>query len=272
MDITHVNDVDLEYEIIGSGEPVLFISPVLADGFVPILRHPALAAHQRIHYHRRGWVGSTRNPGPVSIRQHADDAIALLAELGISRAHLAGHSSGAVVAAQVALTQPEVVHTLTLLELSLLTLPLGQEFLAGAGPVFEIYERGDHEGAFAAFMATVSGLDWDTCHELLESSAPGVTAQSIKDADTFFGVELPSLGAWELTPDDAGSITQPVLSVLGARTLPLWVEVAEYLRAAVPDLTELMIDRAGHLLHAQQPDSVAEGIAQFLDRHQMVRC
>lgn len=199
------------------------------------------------------------------------DVIVLLAELGISRAHLAGHSSGAAVAAQVALTEPEVVHTLTLLELSLLTLPLGQEFLAGVGPVFEIYERGDHEGAFAAFMTAVSGLDWDTCHEVLESGAPGVTAQSITDADTFFGVELPSLGAWDLTPDDAGSIAQPVLSVLGARTLPLWVEVAEYLRAVSPDLTDLMIDRAGHLLHVQHPDSVAEGVAQFLDRHQMAR-
>ncbi len=272
MDIAHVNDVDLEYEIIGSGEPVLFVSPVLADGFAPILRHPALATHQRIHYHRRGWVGSTRNPGPVSIQQHADDAVALLGELGISDAHLVGHSSGAAIAVQVALTAPETVRTLTLLELSLLTLPHGQEFLAGAGPVFEIYELGDHERAFAAFMTAVSGLDWDTCHELLESSAPGVTAQSVKDADTFFGVELPSLGTWDLTPDDAASIAQPVLSVLGAQTLPLWVEVAEYLRAGVPDLTDCTIDGAGHLLHAQRPDPVAEGIAQFLDRHQTLRC
>lgn len=269
METAHVNNVDLEYEIIGSGESVLFVSPVLADGFVPILRHPALAANQRIHYHRRGWVGSTRNPGPVGIQQHADDAIALLAELDIPRAHIVGHSSGAAIAAQVALTAPEVVHTLTLLELSLLTLPRGQEFLAAAGPLFETYERGDHEGAFAAFMAAVSGLDWNMCHELLESRAPGVTAQSVKDADTFFGIELPSLGAWDLTPDDAGSIAQPVLSVLGAQTLPLWVEVADYLRAAMSDLTDCTIDGAGHLLHLQQPDPVAEGIGQFLDRHRM---
>ena len=33
MEIAKVNGVELEYEVVGSGEPVLLISPVLADGF-----------------------------------------------------------------------------------------------------------------------------------------------------------------------------------------------------------------------------------------------
>ena len=32
MDSAKVNGVELEYEVVGSGEPVLLISPVLADG------------------------------------------------------------------------------------------------------------------------------------------------------------------------------------------------------------------------------------------------
>lgn len=32
MDIATVNGVELEYEVVGSGEPVLLISPVLAEG------------------------------------------------------------------------------------------------------------------------------------------------------------------------------------------------------------------------------------------------
>jgi hypothetical protein len=39
-----INGVELEYEAIGSGEPLLLISPVLADGFLPLLSEPALAA------------------------------------------------------------------------------------------------------------------------------------------------------------------------------------------------------------------------------------
>src|SRR5512134_3506956 len=118
MKIATVNSVELEYEVVGSGEPVLLISPVLADGFLPLLSEPALAdRYQLIRYHKRGWVGSTHTPPPVSIADHA----ALLRHLGVPRSHIAGHSSGAAVAAELALDQPETVHTLILLELSLLS-------------------------------------------------------------------------------------------------------------------------------------------------------
>src|SRR5215210_3741233 len=120
MERAKVNGVELEYEVTGTGEPVLLISPVLADGFLPLRSEPALAdGHQLIRYHKRGWVGSTRTPGPVSVADHAADAAALLDHLEISRAHVAGHSSGAAVAAQLALDDPERVTTLVLLELSL---------------------------------------------------------------------------------------------------------------------------------------------------------
>lgn len=268
MQTAHLDDVALDYQITGSGEPVLFISPVLADGFLPLLRHPELTDRYRlIHYHRRGWVGSTHQPGAVSIWTHASDAAELMDHLGISRAHVAGHSSGAAVAAQLALDHPERVHTLTLLELSLLSLPEGQEFLRGAAPVLEIYQEGAHERAFAAFMTTVSGLDWTTCRDTLEKQVPGMIDQSIQDADTFFGIELPSLAEWSLDADRAGEIEQPVLSVLGSETLPLWVEVAAFLRAHVPNLRESRIDGVGHLLHLQRPDPVAASIAAFLQDH-----
>lgn len=270
MQIATLDDLELEYEITGAGEPVLFVSPVLADGFRPLLDHPVLAGnHQLIHYHRRGWVGSTHTPGPVSIEQHTADAVDLLGHLGIPSAHVVGHSSGAAVAAQLAIEHPDKVHTLTLLELSLLSLPEGQQFLAGAGPVFEIYESGDHEHAFAAFMSAVSGLDWDACRKTLETHAPGVVGQSIKDADTFFEIELPSLAEWTLDPAQAAAIVQPTLSVFGSETQPLWVEVDAYLRTHLPDVEQAEIDGVGHLLHLQRPDSVATAIYEFLRSHPM---
>ncbi|MDX1619674.1 MAG: alpha/beta hydrolase [Nitriliruptorales bacterium] len=179
MEIANVNGVELEYEVRGSGEPVLFVSPVLADGFVPLMDRPALADQfQLIHYHKRGWVGSSPTPGPVSVQQHTDDAAALLDHLGVSRAHVVGHSSGAAVAAQFAMDSPEVVHSVTLLELSLLSLPEGREFLVGAGRVFDAYEQGDHQGALAMFLTAVSGLDWESCQRIVEDRVPGATAQT----------------------------------------------------------------------------------------------
>jgi pimeloyl-ACP methyl ester carboxylesterase len=267
MDTATVNGVELEYEVVGAGEPVLLISPVLADGFVPLIAEPALAGYQLIRYHRRGWVGSTHTPGAVSIEDHAADAAALLAHLGVPSAHVAGHSSGAAVAAQLALEHPEVVHTLVLLELSLLSVPSAEAFLAQAGPAFEAYGSGDHEAAFALFMGVVSGLEWAACRALLERRMPGSVAQSVKDADTFFGVELPSLGEWAFGAEQAAAIRRPVFSVLGSRTQPLWVEIAAFLRASVPTVEERTIPGVGHLLHIQRAEPVARALAAFLGRN-----
>ncbi|MCA1561646.1 MAG: alpha/beta hydrolase [Acidobacteria bacterium] len=142
--------------------------------FVPLLTEPSLAHRYRlITYHKRGWMGSTHTPAPVSIADHAADAGALLAHLGIRRAHIVGHSSGAAVAVQLALMQPEIVHTLALLELSLLSVPGAARFLQKAGPAFEAYAGGHHETALAVFMSAVSGLEWDACRTVLESRIPG---------------------------------------------------------------------------------------------------
>ena len=272
MESVTVNGVQLEYEAIGSGEPVLLISPVLADGFVPLLTQPALAdRHLLIRYHKRGWAGSTHTPPPVTIGDHAADAAALLEHLGIPRAHIAGHSSGAAVAAQLALDRPETVHTLILMELSLLSVPSGSLFLEQAGPAFEAYASGDHARALATFMTVVSGLDWPTCRALLEERTPGAVAHAVEDADTFFGTELPALTEWEFGPQQAAAIDQPVLSVVGSQTQPLWVEVADFLRSSLPQVEELTIDGVGHLLHAQRPEPVARGMAEFLQRNAIAR-
>jgi pimeloyl-ACP methyl ester carboxylesterase len=268
MQSVKVNGAQLEYEVSGAGEPVLLISPVIADGFLPLLAQPALAdRYLLIRYHKRGWVGSTHTPPPVSVADHAADAAALLDHLGVPRAHIAGHSSGAAVAVQLALDHPEHVHTLTLLELSLFTVPSGEAFLAQAQPVIEAYASGEHAEALAMFMSAVSGLAWTTCRTLLEERIPGAVAQTIKDADTFFGIELPALTKWSFGAEQAARVNQPVLSVLGTATQPLWVDVAEFLRSALPQVDECPIDDVGHLLHIQRPEPVARAMAQFLARH-----
>ena len=270
MEIAKVNGVELEYEVVGSGEPVLLISPVLADGFLPLIAEPELASrYQLIRYHKRGWVGSTHTTPPVSVVDHSTDAAALLDHLGVQRAHVAGHSSGGAVAAQLALDDPDLVKTLVLLELSLVAVPSTEAFLQQIGPALEAYGSGDHEGALAIFMSVVGGVDWETGRALLEARLPGAVAQAIKDADTFFGVELPALAEWVFGPQQAAAIRQPVLSVLGTDTQPVWVETAEFLRSVLPQVEECTITGVGHLLHIQDAEPVARVMTGFLARHPM---
>ncbi len=272
MQSVNVNDADLEYEVTGAGEPVLLVHPVIADGFLPLVAEPALADRYRlIRYHRRGWLGSTHTPPPVSVADHAADATALLDHLDVRHVHVAGHSSGAAVAAQLALDHPEYVQTLMLLEPSLISVPSLEAFFGQVEPAFEAYASGDHAGALAIFMSAVGGVEWTKARTMLEQSLPGATKQAIGDADTFFGIELPALSEWVFDAEQAARLDLPVLSVVGSETQPVWVEVAEFLRSALPQVDECTIDGAGHLLQIQRPEHVARAMAEFLKRHPIVR-
>jgi hypothetical protein len=57
------------------------------------------------------------------------------------------------------------------------------------------------------------------------------------------------------------------LSVLGAETQPLWVDVAAFLRSSVPHVEECTIDGVGHLLHIERAQPVAIAMAGFLARN-----
>jgi pimeloyl-ACP methyl ester carboxylesterase len=272
MEKTKVNGVELEYEVQGWGEPVLLIGTgPIADSFLPLLSEKALAKRYRmIRYHQRGQVGSTHIDGPVSFAEHAADAAALLDHLGIHRAHVAGHSTGATITLQLAIDRPDVVHTLTLLEPPLTGAPSAGAFFDKVGSALAAYGSGYREEAMMDFLSVVSSLDQETCQAVVEKQVPGGVAQAIKDADTFFGSYLPALSAWQFGPKQAAAISQPVLSVLGTETEGWFVDSCELLRSWFPQVQDCTIEGVGHLLHMQRPEPVARGVAEFFARHPMM--
>lgn len=271
MNAAKVNGIALEYEVKGSGEPVLLIGTgPFADSFLPLLSEDALAGRYRlIRYRQRGQVGGLDQPGPVSFANHAADAAALLAHLGIERAHVAGHSTGATIALQLAYDRAELVHSLALLEPPLMAVPAAAAFFERIGPALEAYGQGQRERAMAAFLSVVTSLEWDRCRQLVDQRVPGGVAQAMAGADTFFGSYLPALEAWGFDEENAARIVQPVLSVTGTETDPLFVESCDLLRSWIPHVEECAVERAAHLLHMHQPEPVARCMAEFFRRHPM---
>jgi 3-oxoadipate enol-lactonase len=273
MEKATVNGVELEYEVKGLGEPVILIGTgPIADSFLAFFSQKALTGRYRLlRYHQRGQVGSTPSLGPVSFAEHAADAAALLDHLGIRRAHVAGHSTGASIALQLSVDRPDLVHTLALLEPPLTGASSAGAFFEKAGPALAAYDSGDREGAMMKFLSVVGSLDWETCRTLVEKHVPGGVAQTMKDADTFFGSYLPALSAWQFGPKQAAAISQPVLSVLGTETEQWFVDSHELLHTWFPQVENCPIEGVAHLLHMQRPDPVARGVAEFFARHPITR-
>src|SRR5258707_9916133 len=271
MEKVKVNGVELEYEVKGSGEPVLLISTgPIADSFLPLLSEKALVEHYRlITFRQRRLARTTNGPAPVSFAQHAADAAALLGHLDVRRTHVAGHSTGAAIALQLAVERSDIVHTLALLEPPLVGAPSAGAFFEKAGPALAAYGSGDRDGAMAKFLSVVCSLDWETCRTVIEQHVPGGVAQAIKNVDNFFGSYLPALTAWQFGAEQAASISQPVLSVLGAETEQWFRDGHQLLHSWFPQVEDCRIAGVAHLLHMQRPEPVARGVAEFFARHPM---
>lgn len=100
----------------GSGFPVLLIMGLGYGrwGWEPLVE-PLAERFRVVWYDNRGIGESDVPAGPYSVAQLAEDAVQVLDERGIERAHVVGTSLGGMVAQEVALTYPERVEKLALL-------------------------------------------------------------------------------------------------------------------------------------------------------------
>ena len=67
-----------------------------------------------------------------------------------------------------------------------------------------------------------------------------------------------------------GRITQPVLAVIGEKSLevsPIWNERQQLLLDWLPNVEGFVLPGTTHLLHVQNPRAMAEALASFFARH-----
>jgi pimeloyl-ACP methyl ester carboxylesterase len=272
-EMTRANDAAVPYEVKGTGEPVLLISTgPIADSFRPFLSQKTLVERfQLITYRQRQISTNGHGPVPVGFVQHAADAATLLDHLGVRRAHVAGHSTGGVIALQMAIDRPDLVHTLALLEPMLMDVPSAGVLVENIQPALAAFSSGDYEKAMASFLSVASSLDWETCRAVIDTHIPGGVARAMAEAPNVFDSYLPALGAWRFEPEQAATISQPVLSVQGTETNPLFAEGNDLLHAWFPQIEDSTIEGVGHLLHLQRPEPVAREVAGFFARHPIPR-
>ena len=114
-----INGFRMYYETHGAGHPLVMIHGGLGggEGCAQMMEHHAaqLSSTYRVVAYDRRAAGRSETPvDGYSIPNYARDLHALLAHLGVERAHILGSSAGGPIAMQFALDHPEMTPSLLL--------------------------------------------------------------------------------------------------------------------------------------------------------------
>ncbi len=110
----YVNNINLYYEIHGSGEPLIFANGIFANTLSWFNQTPIFSKkYQTILYDMRGQGKSDHPNGNYNFKLHAEDQKALLDALEIEKIHHIGISYGSELGLVFTLMYPKMVKSLT---------------------------------------------------------------------------------------------------------------------------------------------------------------
>src|SRR4030042_3292285 len=110
-----VKDINLYYEVHGSGYPLILIRGLASNADHWYFQVPAFSPYYSVVvFDNRGIARSDIPDLPFTISTMADDTVGLMDSLGIPRAHILGISMGGMIAQKIALKYPQRVNGIIL--------------------------------------------------------------------------------------------------------------------------------------------------------------
>lgn len=237
-----VDGVATYHEVTGDGDPVVLLHGGLCTAETLDAQVAALAPHHRVHVPERYGHGRTRDvDGPLTYEGMARHLVRYLDALGVTSAHLAGWSDGALVALLVALRRPGLVRTLVLID----------QFLTA-------------DGARPGYWTIMDGLTEDALPPEMVAAARALSP----DGPGRFPVVLAKLHAlWTgetgVEIADLVHVTVPTLLLAadgGGSTLAHLADV----HRALPDSQLAVVPGTSHGLPLEKPELVNRLILDFL--------
>ncbi len=275
-----VNNAELKYTVLGSGEPVLCIHGTnIADSLITPLQFypPLLEKYQFISYYRAGYNGSTLEKDSLSIQESAEHVKQLLAHLGIQKTHLLAFSFGGVIGFEFLISDPDLVHSAILLEPYLpREAPAGVEAnITAFNRAMELFQTGDRLGAAQRYMVDVCGGSFLSAVDL--TNPLDVWHRVSVDANIAFTIDFPAISNWGFKMSQADKLvphkpTMPILAVMGLDSeaaMPGFRETQEFLMNWLPQAERCGIMNATHGMQSMNPVAVGQAALAFLQKHPM---
>ena len=235
----HANGIDVHYAIYGHGSPVIFLHGGLANTDYWGKQVPAVAPHHTvILMDSRGHGRTTRDARPYGYDLMADDVVALMDALKISKADIVGWSDGGIIGLDLAMRHKEKVGKIFAFAAN--TVTSGVIEGVEKNPTFARYiERAGHE--YAALSATPKDYD------------------AFVDQISKMWAEQPN---W--TDAQLKAIETPVLVVDGDHDEAIKREHTEYIAATIPHAGLLVLPNVSHFAFLQDPVQFNFAILHFL--------
>ncbi len=104
---------------------------------------------------------------------------------------------------------------------------------------------------------------------MAQADEQGILAALKTVVDPERDADIVSLGAWQFGQEQASTISQPALTLLGSESAPLYAETHELLNQWLPNAEPFVLEGATHMLQWEDPRGVAAGLLAFLARHPM---
>ena len=214
-----------------------------------------------IRYDARGF-GKSAPPKPGEPYSNADDLAALLGHLDARKAHVVGLSMGGRFALDYAVTYPDGLRSLVVINGVIGGWQWSREWLSAYAPIVDAGRKRDVTQAKSLWLGLSLFAPARAKPEVdarLKRMVGDYSGWHFVNQNPERAVSPPALGR-------LGAIRAPTLVLVGERDLPDFHRMSERLERDIPGARRATIAGAGHMANMETPDAVNKALGGFLNR------
>lgn len=258
-----INGVDLYYEIHGAGTPLMLVAGLASDSqsWLPVLE-PLSRRHRVIIFDNRCVGRTVPQEIGTSIRQMADDCVALVERLGLSSVNLLGHSMGGLVAMDCAIRYPGHFRSLILAATSA---RVSERNNALFHDWADYLESGmDLESWFRNIFYWIFTRRFFEDRDNLKAALRFAVEYPYPQSKAAFRNQVNAIGEFKCLEGLPG-ITLRTLVLCGKEDLMFPPEESIDALQAIPGAAFSVIGDAAHSIHMENPGAFTERVLGFIE-------